>query len=482
MPSYDWQDDGYFATEQRDLGQIQRVLVVTMLLNFLATAFKLAAGLLTGALSVVADGLDSLFDGLSNVVGLAGLYAAAKPPDAEHPYGHRKFETVAALSISFLLFLTCWQLLQAAWDRLGRPAELHLNAWVLASLLASMAVQAGTSWYELRQGRRLNSEILVADALHTRASILVSLSVLVGLGFASLGYSQADAILAALVALVIARIGVDILRETLPVLVDRAVVDPRRIAEVVSRVSGVESFHRVRSRGAQGSAAVDLHVRISPEKTVQQADAIASEVRRQLLALGEINDVTVHLEAQRQPGMEQADLFATLRQAAAELGLTIHECWAHQLEGSLYLEMHVGVDPRLTLGEAHALVERLEREMRQRAPELDAVHTHIEMASLSVEEAQRVPEHIEAQVRQVIEQVVAQIDNLDYAHNIIVRRSPADAERYHVALEAHVAGDMPVAEAHHLSSLLEHELGLRLPGVVDVFVHLEPPESEPRQP
>mgnify|MGYP002390392608 CR=1 FL=1 len=101
--------------------------------------------------------------------------------------------------------------------------------------------------------------------------------------------------------------------------------------------------------------------------------------------------------------------------------------------------------------------------------------------SLSVEAAQRVPEALEAQVRQVIEQVVAQIDNLDYAHNIIVRRSPADPARYHVALEAHVAADTPVAEAHHLSSLLEHELGLRLPGVVDVFVHLEPPESEPRQ-
>ncbi len=481
MPSYDWQDDGYFATDQRDLGQIRRVLLVTMLLNFLATGLKLAAGVLTGALSVIADALDSLFDGLSNVVGLAGLYAAARPPDAEHPYGHRKFETVAALSISFLLFLTAWQLLQVAWNRLGQPVELQVNAWTLAALLASMAVQAGTSWYELRQGRRLNSEVLVADALHTRASILVSLSVLVGLGLVRLGYPQADAALAALVALVIARIGIDILRETLPVLLDRAVVDPRRIAGIVSGINGVESFHRVRSRGAQGSAAVDLHVRISPEKTVQQADAIASEVRRKLLALEEINDVTVHLEAQRQPGMEDADLFAILRHAAGELGLTIHESWAHQLEGNLYLEMHVGVSPQLTLGQAHELVEHLEREMRQRVPELNAVHTHIEMASLSVEAAQRVPEELEAQVRQVIEQVVAQIDNLDYAHNIIVRRSPADPERYHVALEAHVAADTPVAQAHHLSSLLEHELGLRLPGVVDVFVHLEPPESEPRQ-
>ena len=118
MPRYNWTDDGYFQTERRDLTQIRRVLIITMLLNFLAMAIKIVTGLLTGALSVVADGLDSLFDGLSNVVGLAGMYAASKPPDADHPYGHRKFETLAALSISFLLFLTCWQLLQAAWQRL----------------------------------------------------------------------------------------------------------------------------------------------------------------------------------------------------------------------------------------------------------------------------------------------------------------------------------------------------------------------------
>lgn len=478
MPHYNWQDDGYFVTERRDLKQIRRVLVATMLLNFLATGVKLAAGLLTGALSVIADGLDSLFDGLSNVVGLAGMSAAARPPDAEHPYGHRKFETLAALSISFLLFLTCLQLLQAAWDRLEAPAALQVNAWVAGAMLLSMVVQALTSWYELRQGRLLKSEILVADALHTRASILVSASVLAGLGLVRLGFLQADPILAALVALVIARIGVDILRETLPVLVDQAPVDPQKIAAIVAGVTGVESFHRVRSRGAQGSAAVDLHVRVSPDRTVQEADAIAGEVRRRLLAREEISDVTVHLEAERQPGLEQADLFAILRHVTEELSLTIHESWAHRLEGRLYLEVHVGVDPTLTLRQAHAAVDRLESEMHRRAPELAEVHTHIEMATRRVQEGRRVPQELEAQVRAEIHKVVDLIPNLDYPHNIIVRRSEADPNGYYVALECHTAADTPVAEAHRLSSLLEHELGLRLRGVVDIFVHLEPPESE----
>ena len=120
MTARKWINDGYQETELRDVRRIRWVLIITMLLNFLATGIKLAAGFATGALSVVADGLDSLFDGISNLVGLVGLNVASRPPDSNHPYGHRKFETIAALSIAFLLFLTSWQLLQIRMSRWWR--------------------------------------------------------------------------------------------------------------------------------------------------------------------------------------------------------------------------------------------------------------------------------------------------------------------------------------------------------------------------
>jgi len=308
----------------------------------------------------VADGLDSLFDGISNLAGLVGLNLASKPPDADYPYGHRKFETIAALSIAFLTFLTSWQLLQTAWERWWSDAIPEISIWTGAAMVAAMLIQAGTSFYELRQGRNLKSEVLVADALHTRASILVSLSVLGGLLLVALGYPEADPLLAGFVALIIAKIGVDVLRETLPVLVDRAAYDPSQIAGIVDDVGGIESFHRVRSRGAAGSAAIDLHIRVSAEKTVREANAIADEVRRRLLELEGVTDVTVHVEAERQPEADAADLLATVKHAAAELGLTVHEIWAHRYDENLFLEMHVGVDPQLTLGEAHELVDQLE--------------------------------------------------------------------------------------------------------------------------
>lgn len=474
MTSHKWIDDGYLLAEQRDVVRIRQVLVITMLLNFLATGVKLAAGLMTGALSVVADGLDSLFDGISNLVGLVGLSLASRPPDVDHPYGHRKFETIAALIIAFLLFLTSWQLLQTAWGRWWSTEIPQVNRWTIGAMLASMAIQGATSIYELRRGRKLKSEVLVADALHTRASILISISVLVGLLFVGLGYPRADPLLAAFVALMIAKIGVDILRETLPVLVDQAAFDPRQIASVVDDVGGIESFHRVRSRGAAGSAAIDLHVRVSAEKTVREANVIADEVRRRLLALDGVSDVTVHIEAARQPEKDAADLFSTVKYLAAEHDLTVHEMWAHRYDDGLALEVHLGVDPQLTLGEAHLLVDKLEREIPERHPQVRWVHTHIELASDQVQETGGESIPVSSEVRSVVESAVAGIPHLFNPHNINMRRNPADGNLIYMSLECTVEPTLPVTQAHQLASQLENELSRQLPEIADVSVHIEP--------
>lgn len=474
MSERKWIDDGYQATELRDVRRIRQVLIVTMLLNFLATGIKLAAGLTTGALSVVADGLDSLFDGVSNLVGLVGLNIAARPPDSDHPYGHRKFETIAALSIAFLLFLTSWQLLQTAWDRWWSESVPEVSLWTIAAMVGSMLIQGGTSYYELRQGRKLKSEVLVADALHTRASILISLSVLVGLLLVGLGYPKADPLLAAFVAVMIAKIGVDILRETLPVLVDQAVFDPGQIAQVVDDVGGIESFHRVRSRGAAGSAAIDLHVRVSAEKTVREANVIADEVRRRLLALDGVSDVTVHIEAAHQSEEGAADLFSTVKYAAANYDLTVHEIWAHRYNDDLALEIHVGVDPKLSLGNAHTLVDQLEKDILERRPEVNWVHTHIELASTQVQQVSGESMRVSSQIRSVVESAVVDIPHLFNPHNIRMRRNPEDGNLIYISLECTVEPDLPVTQAHQLASQLENELSRQLPEVADVSVHIEP--------
>jgi divalent metal cation (Fe/Co/Zn/Cd) transporter len=166
-----------------------------------------------------------------------------------------------------------------------------------------------------------------------------------------------------------------------------------------------------------------------------------------------------------------------LNQTASELGVVIHESWAQRLDGNLYLEVHVGVDPQLTLGQAHDLVDQLESKIRQRAPELSEVHTHIEMANRQVLEGDLVSAELEQRVRQAVHQIVDSIPSLDYPHNLIVRRNRGLNQGYSVSLECTVDANTPVTDAHQLSTLLERELSAHLDNIVDVFVHLEPPDA-----
>jgi divalent metal cation (Fe/Co/Zn/Cd) transporter len=321
----------------------------------------------------------------------------------------------------------------------------------------------------------LHSEVLVADAMHTRASILVSLSVLGGLGLILLGFSRADALLAAFVAIMIAKIGVDILKENMPVLVDRAAIDPQKIASVVKEVGGVQTFHRVRSRGAAGSAAVDLHIQVSPESTLEEANAVADEVRRRLLALDEVNDVTVHLEAHRDGKSNATQIFSAIRHAANELGLVVHEAWVHSMDGNLTAEIHVGVNPNATLGEAHIQVDQLERAIKERLPQIVGVHTHLELASEAIQVADEVSDEFNKFVRNEVEQVVKEVPALGHPHNIVVKRNRSAGNNLFISLECTLTPETPIAQAHELASAVEEEIRRRLRRVAEVSVHLEPP-------
>jgi cation diffusion facilitator family transporter len=457
----------------RDYPQIQRVLIITLLLNIVATAAKLGVGIWTGVLSLVADGLDNLFDGVSNVIGLIAVRISSRPPDADHPYGHRKFETLAALFIAGALFLTAWELANSAISRLFNPPPLEFNAWSVGALLVGSAVQAVTGLWELKKARELDSEVLRADARHTLASIGVSAAVLVGLGLVWLGYDWADPAIALLVAGVIAKIGVDTVRENVPALVDRAPISEDDIGNVVGGVQGVESYHRIRSRGPADHVAVDLHIRVAPVLSVQEANAIADEVRRRLLNLPGVGDVTVHAEAERE-AESSADLYAATKLATQEYGIALHESWVQQIDGVLSLHLHLGVDPNLTMQAAHDLVDRFEQELQARRPELKAVHTHIELANSEILPTARVSSGLDQHIHAQVVDAAHAIPHLSDVHDIQVRQVEG---KLFISLEAWVDGTLSVAVAHELSTELQEAIRAAVPNVGDVLIHLEPRET-----
>ena len=168
---------------------VTAVLVKVLFLNLAVAATKLVLGYVTGAVSVVSDGLHSLTDSFSNVAALLGVRIARKPPDVDHPYGHRKFESIAAAAIAAFLLVVMIEVGRAAWQRFFHGGGPAVSGLTFVVMIATMAVNLAVAIYERRAGARLASEVLLADALHTRSDVLTSLTVIIALAGSAIGLS-----------------------------------------------------------------------------------------------------------------------------------------------------------------------------------------------------------------------------------------------------------------------------------------------------
>jgi len=459
---------------------IRRVLWITLGLNLIATLAKLIVGYWTGSLSLIADGFDSVFDSASNVIGLVGIYLAARPADADHPYGHRKAETMTALIISSLLFITAWELMKSAVERLREPSliQAEVNVWSFGALLVSILVHLTVVWYELRAGRRLQSDVLVADAMHTRADIFVSLSVIGGLTAVRLGYPIADPILALIISFVIVKIGIDIIRESSPTLMDEVAMPPDQAELIAMAVPGVLSCHRVRSRGHESAVYADLHIQVDPAMSTDQAHTIAHQVQRRLRErFPGVQDVTIHVEphgpSPAEPGRE--GIAVQLRRLADGDQLGIHNVWAVEVEdeidGRYHAEAHLEVDGTLSLREAHDLASALEERAREEIPYLAELTTHIEPWGRLIRPAE--PGLGEMQVAQAVERLVRETLDAGACHQVRVRQS---GEGWAVSMHCQLPGDMLLADAHRIITRLEAQLQGQVPGLERVVIHTEPEE------
>lgn len=288
------------AFEERRQGRLQQVrliLLVILGLNLTVAIAKLVVGLGIGSLSMTSDGIHSLLDSASNVVGLIGIAIAARPPDPDHPYGHDRFETLASLAIAGFMLLVLFRIAQSGWDRLqgGNAPEITLLALVV--MLITLAINLGVTAWEHHKGRQLESQVLLADAQNTLSDVFVSLSVLASFALIEAGYPLADLVVTVIIAALIARGAWQIVRDATLVLADTAAEEPEEIRDAVLAVDGVLGAHAIRSRGSGDRIWVDLHIQVDPELTVEAGHDIASEVARRVEEeLKRPADVTVHVE------------------------------------------------------------------------------------------------------------------------------------------------------------------------------------------
>lgn len=277
---------------------VGRVLTRVLILNLVVAAAKIAFGYASGAISILSDGFHSLTDTASNVVGLVGIAAARRPPDADHPYGHRKYETVAAIAVVGFLALVVLEVLRHAFDHLtGRTAPPEISSTGILVMAVTVAVNVLVVRYETAAAERLGSEILMADATQTRGDVWSSLTVIVALAGARAGWPILDPIAALVVAAFIGRAGYQIATTTTKILSDRIVMSESDIEQVVMSVDGVLGCHQIRTRGSSDHVFLDFHVWLPPDMRLTDAHDISHVVKDRLMTrYPQIADAIIHLE------------------------------------------------------------------------------------------------------------------------------------------------------------------------------------------
>ncbi|MBW8712664.1 MAG: cation transporter [Acidobacteria bacterium] len=258
---------------------------------------KLAFGYATGAVSIISDGFHSLTDSASNIVGLVGLRASRKPPDEDHPYGHRKYETLAAAGIFVFLLLVVVEVSRAALHRLAGGSAPRVTLLSFAVIIVTLVINVLVVRYERRQAQRFSSELLQADATHTQSDVLTSCAVLVSLAAIWMGYPILDPIGGMVVAVFIARTGWHIARDTSRVLSDRVVLAEDEIRRVVMSTPDVVGCHQIRSRGSADHTFLDLHVWYPATMPLHEAHRLSHIVKDRLMStFPQIADAIIHIE------------------------------------------------------------------------------------------------------------------------------------------------------------------------------------------
>ncbi len=349
----------------------RRVAVVSGLVNLLLSFAQVIVGLIANSAALVADGIHSASDLLSDILVWFAARHAAMAPDKDHPYGHGRFETAATLGLGILLTLVALGIVWNGGERLLDP-DRPLPG-VLALIVAAVGIAAKESlyWYTIAVARRLNSEMLRANAWHHRSDALSSIVVLIGVGAAVMGFSYMDALAAIIVGIMVAKIGWDLGWSALTELVDTA-LDEDQVNEakrVIMAIDGVRSVHMLRTRRHGAEASADVHVQVAPRLSVSEGHMISQAVEdRMIEKLDAITDVTVHIDPEddeNAPTCRGLPLRAEALAALEQLWNEVHaapaqrEIRLHYLAGSIDVEMILPVASFVDEANTAALRENL---------------------------------------------------------------------------------------------------------------------------
>lgn len=361
------------SAQQQRYKDVRKVTLMGSALDFMLGAAKIAVGGLANSQALIADGVHSFSDLLTDFMVLYAAKHSHKAADEDHPYGHGRIETLATVSLGIILIIIALGIAYSSIQRLSDPGIL-LDLSTLALLVALISV-ISKEWiyrYTIAAARRLRSDMLMANAWHSRSDAFSSIVVVLGIAGVMLGYPYLDAVAAVVVAAMIAKIGSDLVRSSTRELIDTA-LDPEKIKTIqkhIHAVSGVRSVHTLRSRKSAGDAFVDVHIQVDPRLSVSEGHQIGDAVRRRLMNhVDEVTDVTVHIDPENdETGSPCNDLpsrekvIAKLKQRWPQLpAAAVEAVTLHYLAGEIDVELDLPIDILQNTADAKHLVQEIKQ-------------------------------------------------------------------------------------------------------------------------
>lgn len=451
---------------------VKRIYLISLALNLVMLSLKLTVGIITGSLVMIADGLDSSLDAVANTIAIFVTRIAGTPPDEDHPYGHRRYETLAAMMVGGFLLLTASEIVQSSISRLLSNTIPEIRIANFAIMALALCVNVGLFRLQRREGKRLRSEVLVASSEDKRSDIMVSITVLFSLVTVQIGMGWMDAVAALVVVVLIGKNALGIIRHAVNVLVDHAALDPASVSQIVMQVPSVEQVIKVKSRGSEDDIQLDLLVQVAASTPVEHSACIADEICCRLRAhFAGLTTIDVNFL----PTPEATPDYAHVAQAeAAALGISVHEIAVAQVDSGLAFDAHVEVDGQQTVAAAHILVSRFEERLMHALPELTSVVTHIEPAygSKPCADCDSDEEHLAHNIMTVVNQLYPG----GYWHELVIRTEPMGG--YIVSMHCQVKGALTIDEVHQTAEQVEAQLRVSFPEIHRITIHTEPFVSE----
>ena len=434
------------------------------------TLAKLLAGVLSGSLALISEAAHAALDTGATILTYFAVRAADKPADAEHPYGHHKIESVAALIETGLLFVLAVGVLTEAVRRfLGHAAEaVDANALAFGVLVISIIIDV-VRWRTLtRVAKETSSQALAADALHFSSDLVASVLVLIGLIATRFGFVQGDTLAAIGVAVFIAIAGWRLGQRTIETLIDAAPAGvAERLQRLVESVDGVVGVTALRVRPAGPSLIGDVEIDVARSTPLERVVLLKQEVARAIAKEAPVNDIRIIASPRAH---DDETMLERVLLIAARRRVPVHHVTIQDLEGHKSVSLDVELDAEMSLGLAHEIASGLEAAIRSEIDGLE-VETHIEPMDIAEREGLNAPIAVRDAILASLVACATRSEFVRDPHDLRVRETAAGlVVNYHCRIDP----AMTVVAAHRAVDELDRQLQSAYPQITRIVGHAEP--------